>query len=232
MYVYKADTNTLKCVSCPPTGAAPTIGIEAGVHANNAGTRLADTYRPRFMTRDGRYVFFNTAEGLVPQDTNGVTDAYEYNTVTGQLSLLSTGTGEDGAWFVEASAYGHDAFLATRQKLTGWDPDKLVDVYDVRVDGGLAEPPASGVPCAGDACQGTPAASPSFNTASGFTGLGNPSFATAAKAKTRAKPNGRLRHALAVCRKKPKRKRAACRRLAHKRYGTEKSSALNSRAGR
>lgn len=231
LYVYTADTDTLKCVSCPPTGAAPTVGVETEVHANNAGTRLADSYRPRFMTSDGRYVFFNTAEGLVPQDTNGVVDAYEYNTVTGQLSLLSTGTGEYGAWFVEASASGDDALLVTRQKLTRWDPDKLVDLYDVRINGGLTEPPLPGVPCAGDACQGTPAAAPSFNTASGFTGLGNPSFATA-KVKTRAKPNGRLRRALAVCRKKPKRKRAACRRLARKRYGTGRSVARNSRAGR
>jgi hypothetical protein len=232
MYVYSADSNTLKCVSCPPTGAATTLGVETEVHANNGGTRLAEPYRPRFMSGDGRYVFFNTVEALVPRDTNGVADAYEYDTVTGQLSLLSTGMGEDGAWFVEASADGHDAFLVTRQKLTRWDPDKLVDVYDVRVDGGLPEPPAIGVPCVGDACQGTPSASPSFNTASGFSGLGNPSFATAVKAKTRAKPNVRLRRALAVCHRKAKRKRAGCERVARKRYGARGPSVRNSRVGR
>ncbi len=232
LYVYKAATSTLKCVSCLATHATSTVGVEDGVHANSGGTELSEPYRPRFMSSEGRYVFFNTSEALVPQDTNGVTDAYEYDTVTNRLSLLSTGTGEDPAWFVEASADGRDAFLVTRQKLTGWDPDKLVDVYDVRVDGGLAEPPAPGVPCAGDACQGTPTAAPSFNTASGFSGLGNPSFATAVKAKTRAKPNGRLRHALAVCRKKPKRKRVGCERVARKRYGARVSSAHNSRSGR
>ncbi len=81
-----------------------------------------------------------------------------------------------GLWKLVAD--GRNAFLVTRQKLTGWDPDKLVDVYDVRVDGGLPEPPVVGVPCVGDACQGTPSAAPSFNAASGFSGLGNPSFAT------------------------------------------------------
>lgn len=232
MYVYKADTGTLKCVSCPPTGVAPTVGLESGVHADENGTELKEPNRPQFMSSDGRYVFFNSVEGLVPQDTNGVVDAYEYDTVTERLSLLSTGTGGDGAWFVDASTDGRNVFLVTRQKLTGWDPDKLVDVYDVHVDGGLAEPPVPGVPCAGDACQGTPSAAPSFNTASGFSGLGNPSFATAVKAKTRAKPNGRLRHARAVCRKKPKRKRTACRRRARKRYGARGSSVHNSRAGR
>ncbi len=232
LYVYKADTGKTTCVSCPSTGAASTVGIETEVKADKNGTELSEPNRPQFMSSDGRYVFFNSVEGLVPQDTNGVVDAYEYDTVTERLSLLSTGTGGDGAWFVDASPDGRNVFLVTRQKLTGGDPDKLVDVYDVRVDGGLSEPPVPGVPCAGDACQGTPAAAPSFNVASGFSGLGNPSFATAVNAKTRAKSNGRLRHALAVCQKKPKRKRTACRRRARKRYGARGSSAHNSRAGR
>jgi hypothetical protein len=233
MYVYKADTGALTCVSCPPTGAAPTVGLESGVHADENGTELSEPNRPQFMSSDGRFVFFNSVEGLVAQDTNGVVDAYEYDTVTGRLSLLSTGTGGDGAWFVDASPDGRNVFLVTRQKLTGGDPDKLVDVYDVRVDGGLSEPSAPGVPCAGDACQGTPAAAPSFNVASGFTGLGNPTFAVPVKAKVRAKPNGRLRRALAVCRKEPKRKRARCERLVRKRYGSRSvSSVRNNRSGR
>jgi hypothetical protein len=231
MYVYSEDTNALKCVSCPVTGAAVTTGMERDTYATGIGPTYGLPYRPRFMSRDGRYVFFNTREALVPQDTNGVTDAYEYDIVTGQLSLLSTGTGEDGAWFVDSSASGRDAFLATRQKLTGWDPDKLDDLYDVRVEGGLPEPPPAHVPCDGDACQGTPSAAPSFNTASGFVGLGNPSFTSAVKAKKRAKPNRRLAHALAVCRRKPKHKQAHCERLARRRYGTAARSSAR-RAGR
>jgi hypothetical protein len=230
MYVYSANTDTLKCVSCPVTGAQVTTGVEEGTGATRVTAESGFPYRPRFMSRDGRYVFFNTREALVPQDTNGVTDAYEYDTVTDQLSLLSTGTGEDGAWLVDSSASGHDVFLATRQKLTGWDPDKLDDLYDVRVEGGLPEPPRVPAPCDGDACQGTPSAVPSFNTASGFTGLGNPSFASAVKAKKKATPNRRLRYALAMCRKKPKRERARCERLTRRRYGMARSFAR--RAGR
>lgn len=235
VYAYNADAGTLKCVSCSSTGAAPTTGVETGVNASSDGTKLAEPYRSRFLSSDGRYVFFNTSEALVPQDTNGVTDAYEYDTVTGKLALLSTGTGEDGTWFVEASADGHDVFLATRQKLTRWDPDKLVDIYDARVEGGLPEPPLPAVPCDGDACQGTPSAAPSFNTASGFTGLGNPSFegAAAVKNKAKAKPNRRLRHALAVCRRtRNKHKRRRCERLARRRYKQGRSGARNHRAGR
>ena len=233
MYAYNADTGTLKCVSCSTTGAAPTTGVETGVNASSGGTALSEPYNPRFLSSDGRYVFFNTNEALVPQDTNGVTDAYEYDTVTGKLSLLSSGTGEDGTWFVEASADGRDAFLATRQKLTRWDPDKLVDIYDARVEGGVSEPPLPALPCDGDACQGTPSAVPSFNTASGFTGLGNPTFAEAtAKKKAKITPSQRLKRALAVCRKKPKRRQARCERLARKRYGQGRVAARNHRAGR
>jgi hypothetical protein len=232
MYVYKEDTNTLKCVSCLPTGGKPVIGIEKGIHINPSNAYDNEPYRPRFMTRDGRYVFFNTPEALVPQDTNGTTDAYEYDTVTGKLSLLSTGAGEDSAWFVDASADGHDVFLVTRRQLSRWDPDKLADLYDVPVDGGFSEPPAGGVPCDGDACQGTPSAAPSFNTASGFTGLGNPAFSKGVAVKAKGKPNQRLRHALAACRKRPKHKRARCERLARKRYETGRSSARNHRSGR
>lgn len=233
IYLYNEGTNAAKCVSCPPTGAAPTTGVETGVSASSGGTQLAEPYLPRFVSSDGGYVFFNTSEALVPQDTNGVTDAYEYDTVTGTLSLLSSGTGEDGTWFVEASADGHDVLLATRQKLTRWDPDKLVDIYDVRVEGGLPEPPLPAVPCDGDACQGTPSAAPSFNTASGFTGLGNPTFAQATvKKKAKTTPRQRLRHALAACRKKPKRRQARCERLARKRYGQGRSAVVNHRAGR
>jgi hypothetical protein len=232
LYVYKSDTDTLICVSCSSTGAAPKFGIEEKVTADSNGTSLHEPDRPRFMSSDGRYVFFNTSEALVPQDTNGVVDAYEYDTVTGLLSLLSTGTGEDPAWFVEASADGRDAFVVTRQKLSAGDPDKLVDVYDARVDGGLPGPSAAGVPCAGDACQGTPLAAPSFNVASGFVGLGNPTFTTAVKAKTRAKPNARLLRALAVCHRKPKRRRAGCERLARKRYSAGRLAGRNRRVGR
>ncbi len=232
MYVYREDTNTLRCVSCPPTGTRALFGIETGVKASNGGTGVSEPSALRFMSRDGRYVFFSTREALVARDTNGVTDAYEYDSATGELSLLSTGTGEDPVWFADASADGHNAFLVTSQKLTGWDPDKLVDVYDARVDGGFAEPAAPAVGCVGDACQGTQSAAPGFNTASGFTGLGNPSFATPRKVKTKAKPSSRLRHALAACRKKPKGKRAHCERAARRRYGTGRSSARNSRAGR
>ncbi len=232
MYVYNEVSNSLKCVSCPMTGAKAEIGIETDVRATKAAATVDMPYKPRFLSQDGRYVFFNTEEALLPQDTNGVTDAYEYDTVTGRLSLVSSGTGEDGSWFVDASTDGSNVFIATHQRLTGWDPDKLDDLYDVRVDGGLPEPPAVPVPCVGDACQGTPSAAPGFSTASGFTGLGNLPVTAPAKVKAKTKPSHLLGRALAQCRKKPVRRRAHCRHLARKRYGPRKSAKHTTRTGR
>ncbi len=236
MYLYDDDKETLTCVSCPQTGAGPVKGIEIAVSATGAtNPSYFLNAVPRFFSRDnGRYVFFNTSEALLPQDTNNLPDAYEYNVETGKLSLLSTGTGELGTWFVDASLDGRDVFLVTRQQLNRWDPDKLDDLYDARVEGDLPEPPLPGTPCAGDACQGVPSAAPSFNTASEFNGLGNPSDKPAVKVKDKSLTRAQqLKRALAACRKKKsKHKRAICEAGPRKRYAVKKSAKRATRVGR
>jgi hypothetical protein len=115
---------------------------------------------------------------------------YEYNADMRTVALLSTGTGESGAWFANADPSGSDVMVYTRQRLSTADTDNLTDLYDVRVDGGITEPVPAPPPCDGDACQGTPSAAPTFNTASGFVGLGNQrpeSPAKAVKKKTKTK---------------------------------------------
>jgi hypothetical protein len=236
IYLYDEASETVNCVSCPPGGSTPTSGVELeprGTTPSNPEAGLP--MLPRFVSWSGGFVFFNTSESLVPQDTNGVADAYEYNMETGRLSLLSPGSGENGSWFVQANPSGSDVLVATREQLTGWDEDRLDDVYDARVNGGYPEPPHPRTPCEGDACQGVPSAVPGFNTASGFTGLGNlpstPVSSTTGKALTRSE---RLRRALKLCAKRPKRKRASCRSEARRRYAAGKSSVkrVSRRAGR
>ncbi len=95
----------------------------------------------------------------------------------GCLYLLSSGTGSDSVWIVDASASGDDVFIRTTDRLVPQDKDDLYDVYDVRVDGGLAAqhqvtPPPCGSP---EQChaQGT-TASPVTGAGSGaFKGPGN-----------------------------------------------------------
>lgn len=230
MYVYDEGTETLRCASCQPGGGggahATVIPTEKGGESFN---ELSIYARPRFITADGSHVFFSTREPLVASDTNGLEDVYEYDVQSGAVSLLSSGTGESPAWLGAVSASGNDVFILTHQSLVRGDTDTLIDLYDVRVDGGFPEPPPQTGPCVGDECQSTPSAAPSFNTASGFTGLGNTAAAASkasGSAPKKAKPLTRgqkLARALRACRQKPRKARKRCQAQARRRYGPIKS---------
>jgi len=159
MYLYSLRDRTLVCCSCPASAATSDVTVlPAATHTEltlgNAG------FRPRFLSDSGQ-VFFSTADALVPQDTNGVLDTYEYDPATGRVSLLSTGTGMDPSTFADASASGNDVFIVTRQRLVASDRDDLVDLYDVRDGSSLSEVAEQPRPeCEGDGCQPAPSASP------------------------------------------------------------------------
>jgi hypothetical protein len=194
LYIYDAAENTLSCASCPTDGEPATVDATEMPHASNASPefRLPGD-RPRFLSSDGRRVFFSTAEALVREDTNGVSDAYEYYPETGQVTLLSTGTSPDGAWFGGAGSSGDDAFLFTRQKLIGVDTDTLVDLYDARVEGGFPEPRPAPAPCSEDGCQGQSPAGPAREPtgSASFEGPGN---LTAKRHRRRHRHQHRRRH--------------------------------------
>ena len=156
MYSYNPATGGIHCVSCLPSGAPPTSNVEASVNGI-------------FMTNDGR-VFFSTGDPLVPQDTDGIRDVYEY--VEGRPQLISAGTGSkelgvsvnqtglDRAGLVGVSAEGTDVYFSTYDTLVAKDRNgSALKLYDARTDGGFAESPAS-VPCAAaEECAG-PGSSP------------------------------------------------------------------------
>ena len=118
----------------------------------------------------------------MPQDTNGAPDTYEYDAASGQVGLISDGTGNCEAcqglngWLGDASASGNDAFTWSREQLVPAAPDdETLKVYDARVDGGLAsQHPSSAPPCTGDQCRGQ-SSTPSLPGAAsaGFVGKGN-----------------------------------------------------------
>jgi hypothetical protein len=158
MYLYSARDG-LKCVSCPSGGATADVTITPNV-TNGSPQIFNLAVRPRFLSDDGQ-AFFTTTEALLPEDKNGVADAYEYNGATGDLTLISTGKGGDPANFADASPSGDDVFIVTRQRLRSSDTDDLVDLYDGRVGPGT---PGSGghapAPCEGEACQPPPSTAP------------------------------------------------------------------------
>ncbi len=196
IFLYEAAQSRLVCVSCDPSGARPTApagllgpaGIEFGDLAGRAPLDLQ-----RNVLDDGR-VFFDTAEALVPRDTNDQYDVYEYE--GGQPHLISTGTSSDASFFYEASPSGEDVFIVTAQQLPSGRPVATTSVYDARVDGGFPE--QLGITaCSEEDCKGTFSASPAFVAPSSatFAGAGNLTVApTVAKVKQVKRKTKRKRH--------------------------------------
>jgi hypothetical protein len=148
-------------------------------------------YRPRTVLDNGR-VFFNAYDSLVPADSNGNWDVYQYESTgsgdctastggaatvssgEGCVGLISSGSAEEEAAFLDASATGQDAFFLSTAKLSVLDEDVVYDVYDARVDGVAAQLPDL-AECQGEACQ--PAVSPPEDptpASATFRGAGNP----------------------------------------------------------
>jgi DNA-binding beta-propeller fold protein YncE len=127
VYVYDGQAETLDCASCPADGA-----ISAGSAVLPGATN--DRQEPVNVTDLGQ-VYFNTPTSLVPQDTNGVDDVYEYQ--HGETRLISPGTRAFVARPAGASANGRDVFFSTEQQLVAQDTDTEPDLYDARNGGGI-----------------------------------------------------------------------------------------------
>lgn len=198
----------------------------------------SDTFMHRWVNAEGTKVFFDSSQPLVPGDSNGVQDVYEWEaqgspscTVAtsvygGCVFSLSGGESPDFSFLVDADERGENVFITHRGALGGAGPsDDKVHLYDVRVGGGFA---ASSLGCTGTGCQGVPPSAPIFATPASatFSGVGNfPAARPSSKAKPRTRAQ-QLAAALGACRKdRARRKRAACERQARRRY-----TAANSRS--
>ncbi len=188
VFVYDALNGRTDCASCNPSGAAPTqssFGSLSLPVPGNGGQRMEE-YMQRWIADDGNRVFFESFQPLVPQDTNGRLDVYEWErngagscatapasgSERGCVYLLSGGQSVDNSYFADADAEGNNVFFTSRGKLTPEAGDENVAMYDARVDGGF---PVLKTACAGTGCQGVPPASPIFATPSSvtFNGVGN-----------------------------------------------------------
>ncbi len=129
-------------------------------------------HRPRVVHDDGR-VFFNAIDSLVSADANGEWDVYQWEptgvgdctsssegaaiarSAGGCVSLISSGTAEEEAAFIDSSESGDDVFFITQARLSATDEDFERDVYDARVNGIPATLPVINE-CLGEACQPAP----------------------------------------------------------------------------
>jgi hypothetical protein len=222
IYRYDSTANggegELVCVSCNPTGARPRGRVLASL--SNGSLLLwaaADIpgwtsgFRPsRAFSTDGQRLFFDSYGPLLPSDTNGKADVYQWEAPgsgdctqgspafspqnDGCLSLISSGKSPEDSGFLEATPSGSDVFFTTLSSLVVQDYG-LTDVYDARVGGGLPPPLGAAPGCEGEACQGPPAP-PNDPTpaSSAYQGPGNPRADRAKKKKTK-KRTGKHRHA-------------------------------------
>ncbi len=190
VYSYDAESGRLVCVSCNPNGARP-IGPSS---LSDRGDQLSPFYyTPRNFSENGSRLFFQSKDALVPHDSNGRQDVYEYE--DGHVYPISDVAGNFDSAFVDASPTGDDVFLTTADRLVPQDQDSRVDMYDARVGGGFpvsVSPPACDN---GDSCKGPVSPQPGVFGASGsatFSGAGNlaPVVAVkpAVKPKTKTKP--------------------------------------------
>jgi hypothetical protein len=240
LYLYDATSGKLMCVSCNPSDAPPTNPAYLTESLLPQDGEPRNAFLTRNLSNSGNRVFFQTKEALVSQDTNEQSNVYEWEregsggidgcerssasfseSSGGCLYLISTGVSSDQSYFGEASTDGSDVFFFTRQSLVGQDQDDNDDLYDARVEGGIAaQNSPSPVSCTGEGCLGPNGAQPAFAAPASttFTGVDNIVPRPVAKPKPLTQAQ-KLAKALKVCRKQPRRKRGACTARARKQYG-------------
>jgi hypothetical protein len=227
VFEYNAQTNSLVCASCDPRRLPPTADslVPETLHLyENVRGWESSTVQQRYLLDDGR-LFFQSADPLLPQASDGRQNIYEYEPEgVGQcaasgsgscLYLISTGSSSADSYFADASADGRDVFLLTRQQLVPQDGDGAVDMYDAREDGGFssAQPP----PCAGEACKPAVTPAPAIYGAPSsatFEGAGNlPSQPTIKAATTKKRSK-----------KKSAKKKTKKKSRKHKKFGSTQKS--------
>ncbi len=154
IYRYDASSEELECISCTRSGARPhgreVGGLNAAALIPTAQTSL---YPGRPLSADGSRLFFHSFTPLLPLDTNGKADVYEWELAGtgdcqegspsfsppngGCIALISSGKAAADSEFIDASPEGDDVFFATAESLLAKDPGEA-DLYDARVNGGFA----------------------------------------------------------------------------------------------
>jgi hypothetical protein len=276
VFEYDAVSGGLVCVSCDPSGARPVGTFDhISSHSLGPGELLVDRpgvwagkgsgkdhwlagstpgwqeagqtvlYQSDFLGDGGR-LFFDSSVALVPGDTNGLEDVYEFEPVGvagcsvgsvffsgrsgGCVGLISSGTSNAESAFLDASEDGNDAFFVTSSKLVSSDYDENDDVYDAHVCSvgvPCVKTAVSSPPCVtGDSCKPPPSVQPViFGPAPSATFSGSGNVSGLSKVVTKAKSLTRkqkLVRALSTCRKQKRRsRRELCVRRARKRYGAK-----------
>ena len=101
LYRYDAEDGGIACLSCNPNGSLPSSGARFTRSAVNLDNPAGSPPDP--VSENGEYVFFDTKESLLPQDTNGKLDVYEWH--DGSISSISTGQSSSDDFFLDSGSY-------------------------------------------------------------------------------------------------------------------------------
>lgn len=147
--LYAYSGGQLSCISCPDGPASSNASFQSVKIVVGGQVPTTGATQISSVSEDGA-VFFQTSEGLVPWDQNGVQDVYEWR--SGATSLISSGKSPDPSYLYGASPSGQDVLVITSDTLLPADVDNgAPSIYDARVDGGFAAERSS--PCQGDGCR-------------------------------------------------------------------------------
>jgi hypothetical protein len=126
------DEDTATDIYARDLPGGPTVLVSGGTENVTASFAAASA--------DGSHVFFTTAEGLLPSDTDGINDIYEW-TVGDPLSLVTSAPciADCGVTFDAISGNSEEVIFSTAAALSAEDEDETEDLYRQPVLGG---PPA------------------------------------------------------------------------------------------
>ena len=206
-------------VSLVPGASSEVVVDEAGVKEGRPVKFAQNVYEWEAQGRGG----CEEINGCIYLISDGKDSAESGKTVEDAVELLGTDTS------------GQNVFFATTNRLVPADSDTGRDYYDARVEGGF--PVATTLEnCEGDSCH-PPTSQPPISAPLGsleFVGPSNPiAIAETIKSTPSNKPLSKVQlliKALKRCkRKKVRKKRLACERVAHKQYGAKSKKKTNAK---
>jgi hypothetical protein len=164
-FLFDSQTGHLYCASCNQSQAPP-LGYTVLRLIEGASSAMPQA---RYLTDTGR-LFFDSRDSLVAADTNGgAEDVYEFaptgvagcSREAGCQQLVSSGREDTDSNLVTVDPTAANVFFTTRERLVPADTDELIDLYDAREGGGIAnEATPRPLPCQGEVCQPPPPPAP------------------------------------------------------------------------
>jgi hypothetical protein len=172
VYRYDSSGGDLTCLSCNPVGAAPSgdASLESISQGLGSSAPFGSFVYVANLRSDGRRALFQSTEALLPTDTDGLQDVYEWEAEgigscsqpAGCLAIISSGHSAKPDYLYATSDSGDDVFFVSSDVLLGVDSGETSSIYDARVNGGFGEAVGSG--CQGEGCRPTLAAPPALST--------------------------------------------------------------------